>query len=419
MSPLEDEIRDTLRAEADSMREVRPLSLQPAAAHPDSAAASRARRARWLLAWRGPVAAVAAVVLVAAALVALKSLRNEHTVPAASASSEAGSSSLAGAAPRYYVKLGAGGFSIGVGDERTGRTVATYPLPNGSGLSIVALGAAGDDRTFVAATATNQWSITWYMLRIHPGSADPVQVIKLPVKSPAGDQVREIALSADGTELAALSGAWTSKTHTLRVYSVATGRLQHSWSATSNLPNIDGPFTDLSWVGDSTLGFAVTYTPEVREEVRTLNIGASGTDLLADSRVVWSQYVPAAARGIRNAPHACDTPFLTGNGQAVVCGNSTYSVHDKRLSAVWLAYPLETPRRPRVIGSLQTPPDVTEFSGQISVEWTNPSGTEVIGAWNTSVPISGGGGTVTSFDGYVADGAVRPFTPPPGPLVTW
>ena len=44
---------------------------------------------------------------------------------------------------------------------------------------------------------------------------------------------------------------------------------------------------------------------------------------------------------------------------------------------------------------------------------------EVIGAWNTSVPISGGGGTVTSFDGYVADGAVRPFTPPPGPLVTW
>ena len=45
----------------------------------------------------------------------------------------------------------------------------------------------------------------------------------------AGGQVREIALSADGTELAVVSG--DSKSTVLGVYSVATGQLRHSWSA--------------------------------------------------------------------------------------------------------------------------------------------------------------------------------------------
>ena len=76
--------------------------------------------------------------------------------------------------------------------------------------------------------------------------------------------------------------------------------------------------------------------------------------------------------------HACDTPFLTGNGQAVLCGNSTYSARDKRLSAVWLAYPLATPTRPRILGSVQEPQNVSAFDGSISVDWTNPSGTEII-----------------------------------------
>ena len=70
-----------------------------------------------------------------------------------------------------------------------------------------------------------------------------------------------------------------------------------------------------------------------------------------------------------------------------MCGNFTKSASGKRLSAVWLAYPLATPTRPRVIGGVQEPADVSNFNGPISVEWTNPSGTEVIGSWNTSVGV--------------------------------
>ena len=83
----------------------------------------------------------------------------------------------------------------------------------------------------------------------------------------------------------------------------------------------------------------------------------------------------------------------------MVCGNSTYSPGDKRLSAVWLAYPLATPARPRVIGSVRQPPDVSGFNGQISVDWTNASGTEVIGSWKPSVPLADNGNEVTNYIG--------------------
>ena len=49
----------------------------------------------------------------------------------------------------------------------------------------------------------------------------------------------------------------------MRVYSMATGRLRHSWSASISASDSNPePIADLSWVGDSTVGFAVTDTPE-------------------------------------------------------------------------------------------------------------------------------------------------------------
>jgi len=244
----------------------------------------------------------------------------------------------------------------------------------------------------------------------------------LPIELPAGERVKGIALSGDGTELAVVATAGASVAEsaplTLQVYSVATGRQQHSWSTGfSESAGNREPVSDLSWVGDSTVGFAVTYSPEVCEQVRTLDVSNTGTNLLADSRLVWSQYVPAAPHGTRAALHACDTPFLTGNGQAVVCGNFTKSPSD-RLSVVWLAYPLSTPTRPRLIGSVQEPPDVSNFNGSIAVEWANPSGTEVIGSWNTSVGV-GQVTEVTNYEGVIESGKVKPFPRVAGPSVTW
>jgi hypothetical protein len=434
MSRLEDEIRDTLRSEAARLGEVRPLQLPPAAAADELRAVPRASWARWLRTWQGPAVAVAVVVLVAATLVTLKSLRNEPAPvpsPVASLGSIAGPASATGAIPRYYVSMGwarsPGSWAIIVGDEQAGKTIDTFPLAKGGSLFSAAASSAADDRTFVVSADPSQnlaGSPTWYLVRISPGSADPVRITTLPIEFPAGEGVRGIALSGDGTELAVVARASFTEGAplTLQVYSVATGRRQHSWSTglRESAGNQD-PVSDLSWVGDSTVGFAVTATPEVREQVRTLDVSNAGTNLMADSRLVWSQYVPAAPHGTRAALHACDTPFLTGNGQAVVCGNFTKSPSD-RLSVVWLAYPLATPTRPRLIGSVQEPPDVSNFNGPISVEWTNPSGTAVIGTWNTSVGVIRQGGPateVTNYEGVIENGKVKPFPGVAGPGVTW
>jgi hypothetical protein len=450
MSSLEDEIRDTLHAEAAGLREVRPLHLSAAVASREPQAVPRTDRARRLRAWLVPAVAAAAVVLVAAALVTLRSLGNGGAAaPAASPSPIVGPAHAADATPRYYVMLSTAGrgakssWAIIVGDEQTRKTIGTYLLPPGQEMTNAAVSGAADDRTFVVSASTFgakpgtqtgahrepvQEPATWYLVRIFPGSADPVRVTRLHIPSlPAETDVRETALSGDGTELAVLSteigASVTAGTPaTLQVYSVPTGRLQHSWPAGIDETEANrSPISDLSWVGDSTVGFAVTYTPEVREEVRTLDVSASGASLLADSRVVWSQDVPAASLTPREkatilslepTTHACDTPFLTPNGQAVVCGNSTYSASDKRLSAVWLSYPLATPTRPRVLASVREPQNVSALDGPNSVEWTNASGTEIIAAWNTTVitgPSNNPVSTTTNDEAYVGNGTVKMF----------
>jgi hypothetical protein len=441
MSPLEDKIRDTLRSEAARLGEIRPLRLPPGAATHELRAVPRAPRVRRLRAWAAPAAAAAVVVLVAGTLVTLKALRNEpaaplaSSTPVASSSPIAGLSSAAGGTPRYYVALGwariPDSYAIVVGDEQTGKTLATYPLPEGGALYSGATSGAADDRTFVVSAAPSNGaagSPAWYLVRIFPGAADPVRITKLPIKFPAGEGVQGIALSGDGTELAVVSMPNNASFSagvplTLQTYAVAIGRLQHSWPAgvratTGNL----FPIADLSWVGDSTVGFAVTYAPEVSEEVRTLDISKTGASLLADSRLVWSQHVAPAPHGTRNSPHACDTPILTGNGQAVVCGNSTYSASDKRWSALWLAYPLATPTRPHVIGGITEPRDVFGFNGPISVDWTNPSGTEMIGSWNPEVKVVSHrepATKVTNDEGAIGSGKVKPFPYVLDPLVSW
>lgn len=431
MSYLEDEIRGALRTEATRLREVRPLRLPPAAAPDAPRAVRRASRARRLYAWRGPVAAAAAVVLIAVALVALRSLWKEQAAPVTPATPIAGPPLPAGATPRYYVKLGPAGtggarsYAIIVGDSQTGGTIATYPLGIRTSVNSNTVSGAGDDRTFVVSVAGDvlgaQPPPAWYLVRIFPGSAGPVRVTRLAVDFKVRMAVHATALSADGTELAVVSG--NSKSTVLGVYSVATGQLRNSWSATlgASPPGNLRPVNDLSWVGDGTVGFAVTYTPGVREEVRTLDTGAGGTSLLADSRVVWSQDVPAPPHGSSPAhtPKACSTPFLTGNGQAVVCATSSYSAHDNRLSAVWVAYPVATPTRPRVIGSVPQAMGVSEF-WSVTVQWTNPSGTEIIGDWT---PYTATHGT-TNYTGVIGHGQARPVSPVsdgpvPGQTVAW
>jgi hypothetical protein len=436
VSQLEDEIRDSLRSEADRLRQVRPLRLPPAAAHREPWRPLRAPRARWQRPWQAPVMAAAAIVLVAAALVAVKMLRNGGVVPPASPGPATASPAVNApdVTPRYYLQYGwvgkTGNVGMSVGDVQTGKTLGSYDnLPKGESFAWKASGA-GDDRTFVASLAVFQ-SLTspvidparFYLVRIFPGTADPVRVTPLAIRATLADaEVTSMALSADGSELAVVFATAYGKSVGLGVYSVATGRLQHSWSAAgSAAARGDSLVTDVSWVGDGTVAFASIQTVNVRQEVRTLNVTAPGAGLLADSRVVWSQYVPPPAGGKygKATPQTCDTPRLTGDGQSVVCATSSYSASTKRLSALWLAYPLATSARPRVIGRVQVAPDVTNFNGQNAVNWTNASGTEVIGSWNPETPLYDKnsqeiGNSVTNYFAYIGGGQVREFPWFPG-----
>jgi hypothetical protein len=331
MNTVEDEIRKALRSEAGQLREVRPLRLPPADV-PHGRTTLRGRTA--LRAWQGPVGAAAAVLLVAVALVALRSIRNEPAAPPAG-SVPAASSALP-AVPRYYVRTGwvrDGKITQGVsvGDALTGKMIATIPFAKRTSAASAVPAGAADDRTFVVATTG---PAALYMLRIHPGSADPVRMTRLPIQSAPDQPADAMALSGDGSKLAVVSG--NSPPYTLRVYSMASGRLQHAWSAPAR-----ADVSNLNWVGDSIVGFDVIYTPNIREEsvkaqqVRTLDINAPGTDLFADSHVVWSHDGPRPA--LEATPGGCYTPFLSGNGQTVVCASFTRSGPDQRLSAEWLA----------------------------------------------------------------------------------
>jgi hypothetical protein len=377
---------------------------------------------------------VAVVVLLAVALVTLRSVDNDPAVPVMTPTAAvsprmqnpvAGPPLAAGAVPRYYVTIGGydskGRSAIIVGDRQTGATLGSYPLHSGGSLFSTAVSGAADNRTFVVSSAPS-WGKAgppwWYLVRIVPGSADPVRVTQLKIDYPAAEGVRQLGLSADGTQLAvaSITGGATPRDNAplaLEVYSVTTGQLRHSWSTGfKESSGNEAPVAGLSWVGDRTLAFTVTRSPEVREEVRTLDIGKTGNNLMADSRLVWSQYVPAAPHGDRHGAHACDTPVLTGDGTAVVCGNGSYSAGDKRMTAVWLAYPLATPTRPRVIGSIIEPPRVSNFNGPVSVDWVNPSGTMVIGSWNTSAGVTRQGQPATevvNYTGVIANGKVKPF----------
>jgi hypothetical protein len=382
--------------------------------------------------------AAAVIVLVAAALVTAKVMRNGSVVPPASPGPAAASAAPGTAAgtPRYYVSFGLVGdprnknWAIMAADTRTGKTLGSYKLPNGQALSWAASGAA-DDRTFVVQAAVSAFPqhpdpgpARWYLVRIFPGSADPVRVTPLAVQAtPAtsiATHVISIALSGDGSELAVVSN--TGKSVGLGVYSVATGRLQNSWSAAISGVRPDlTPVTDPSWVGDGTVAFAFIQTPNVRQQVRTLDVHSAGAGLLTDSHVVWSQYVPPPAGGKygKGTPRTCASPFLAGNAQAVVCAASSYSASTKRLSGLWLAYPLATPAQPRVIGSVQVPQGVKDFAIPSTVEWTNSPGTEVIGYWVTEVVTysknsPGPSTTDTEHFAFIGGGKAREFPGLPG-----
>ena len=383
---IEDRVRDATRARTDLVGGTRPLDLPLDLPARPSARATRDRGRRWL-SWGAPLAAAAVIAALAVTLALVRQAGDPHPAPAAPPAPAS--------VPRYYavlVSTGSSGTSplkLVVGDDQTGRTLAV--VNPSARMSFYGVTGAADDRTFVLANFANQ-ETTWYLLRLDPGAAHPVQLRKLPI-APAKGQVRGLALSTDGRELAVMgeeagpSGIVGSPVVTrLAVYSVSSGAVLHSWSTESaDGGDVTGANADrLSWVnGDRSLDFRwglVVAGAFHTLTVRTIGLTAAGTDLLAGSRVALT--VPDVTMRTEGTHATYSLPCassLAAQDGTIVCGSAgaaSAAVVDAcaAVPPSLVSYPGTTGKRLKTLYQYQG----RCFSGSADVLWTDSGGRHVI-----------------------------------------
>ena len=349
MSPLEDKLRAALReTAADIPAAPPPLDLGRSLGYGDRAHRDHAGR-RWI-SWAAPLAAAAVVVAVIASVLVVTGHLSHRQ-----ASAPADYSGV----PSYYVALTVPGTHPGPADggataaevraTATGAVLARITVPRPYA-TFAGLTAAAGDRTFVIvaegandpAKATRGQpyfpSSRFFELRIVPGRSGGgvwVSLRALPAGLiPANSEVTDLALSPDGTTLAAdiIGGTGGSQ---LFVFNLATGT-RRAWSfktcshcqPSSGGLGFGGTNPDaLSWTADgrhvafvgpgtSTTNAGGGVTSVTPGPVRLLDVSAPGTSLLASSKVVlnWphgAERVPGPAwRGAVITPDGRTVVFL-------------------------------------------------------------------------------------------------------------
>lgn len=418
MKPAELAVRAATRAYGETVQDIRPLDLPPAdaasfgpavTAGPPWAELPRRRRggrahrvrgrAHRVRGWAAPVGAAAAVIALAISLIVAQGLSHEgHAAPAGP--------SVTSGVPRYYVALDqpdkkqAALDDVLIGDAFTGRTLATITPP--AGATFRGVTGAADDRTFIVDTmkiahnGNPSLAITWYLLRVTPGTAPGYRLTRLPIPDMSAWGVQGIALSRSGTELALAlvrangqSGIFPFE---LQTYSVTTGKLLRAWSTNQGGmwgPVIFVPGTQddlLSWAdNDTTLAF-----PAVRGE-RLLNTTAPGDNLIADSR-------PAGSVSWEPSRGCLTEPLLSPDGKTAVCTSVTghasaatgplaftsgSSRGTSREVLRWLAYSVSAPEKTRTTYqvTVQAP---NSDSSMAAILWVSPSGNTMIVDWALS-----------------------------------
>jgi hypothetical protein len=215
---------------------------------------------------------------------------------------------------------------------------------------------------------------TWYLLKIAPGAAHPTRLTKLRIPAtPNWAQVDGMALSPDGSELAVMyqpnAMGPAPGPVTLRIYSVATGKVVHTWAGPTPNPNGLGVYlfgqylhlddnATLSWTSDGrSLAFVYGAGLITDTTVRVLKLTSSGHGLLSDSKLVLDLRSGSA-------------PVLAGSGPTGGCSAATglarpgiagYSTATGMLAGVLYQY------------------TGTCIAGRADVLWASPSGGAVLG----------------------------------------
>lgn len=397
MNKVEDRIRAATQAQAQTLRQVRPLTLTPP---PDPARRRLAPKWRWRWhGWLAPAAAAALVIAVAVALVAVRDAGDGRGLSPAARQADF-------AVPRYYVavhQLGKSPLADGlvIGDTLTGARLATIAAARGS--RFVGVTGAADDRTFVVSTmpvphgVKPKLTVTWYLLRIQPGSTPDYRLTRLAIPDMRSWGVQGIALSPSGRELAmALFPANGGDRWVLRTYSVATGKLLRSWSTGNSvtlgvavaIPGMQN--LPLSWAdGDRAVVFQTFGVSREsvlgRESERTIDVTTRSGNLIADSRVVWSTPDGTGAHGCELA-----SPRLTADGKTVVCAATPVlggKQGDRHVTLAWLAYSTSAPAVPRVLYKVTVGAPNT-YGNLSGILWSSASGRTLIVEWAVARSIS-------------------------------
>ena len=415
MTPAEDLVRSTTRALADTVQAVRPLPPLPQTPSRNEAAPGHRTRSAWV----APLAAAAAVIIIAGGGVTVSSLLARSGTPRPSASGAPARGASAGSytgVPPYYVAV-ANSLTV-VRATWTGATLARITTRT----PVAGVAGAADGRTFVLDEQRSIMGgkVTWvgqpafYLLRL-TASGTEESLTRLAVPAiPNGTVVSGLALSPDGSKLAVdvNSDSWPqARLMEIMTYTLATGAFR-SWT-TSGVTNADAPFgftgsgvdgaQSISWTADSrTLAFGVQNTSYTG--VRLLDTAASGTDLIADSRLaVIERNFRDLGRSLKNAtpPYyfvSCITDaMISMDGSAIVCGYSTSVGNTTTMG--FAQYSTRTGKMNHVVG-------LVHFEGKapigISLYWVNSTGKTAIGTSETT-----GGGRVGVLNGDT-------FTPLPG-----
>jgi hypothetical protein len=406
---IEDRVRTATRAGASLIRDVRPLGAP---------APVRLRRwpgpapRRWVN-WGVPLAAAAAVAAIALTLVAVRQTGTQS--PAASESGTAAPATV----PRYYAAstydahTGRNGPLI-VGDDLTGKVIDTVSTPPGQ--TFTSVHGMPDDRTFVVQAVVNakpgeSTTYAWYLLRIAPGSAHPHQLTKLPIKLPGkGPFASAYALSPDGRELAVESmpgtvGDTGPDVITLGIYSVASGAELRAWTAPTKMTSGLGGST-LTWLsGGRQLVFNAgefTAGSAYYSQLRTLDVTATGTDLMADSRPLLTVNNSGASTCLslqitpdgKAAICATQYAFVTGDGSNAGCANGGLK---------FIAFPLPAAKPSRVLYQYRG----ACHSGESFTLWTDPSASSIIGV--TRIDVDNKGTKEAIQIGVITGGRFRPL----------
>jgi hypothetical protein len=420
-SSMEDRVRTATRAGASLIRDVPPLAAPaPARLRRRPSPAPR----RWVN-WGVPLAAAAAVVAIALTLVAVRQPGTPSPAasvsPAASASATAsahGTATASGTAtpsgtgsaspsatasgtaapatiPRYYAI--ARGYDVQssrpepliVGDDLTGTVIDTISAP--AGLVFTNVRGTSDDRTFIVEAAVNTPPYgappySWYLLRLAPGSAHPYQLTKLPIKLPGSRTFAlAYALSPDGRELAVESADDSAKGKplTLAIYSVSTGAQLHAWTVDEQQISRDTSVGPLSWLSDGRHLVVSALAGSAQDmQLRTLDVSATGTDLMADSQALFTA----------DSSEDCASLQVTPDGGTVICpaqagspGASVGSAGGCAYGALrFTAFPLPDEPSGKPARVLYQYPGTCHYA-DASLVWTNASASSIVGVMSIDV----------------------------------